>query len=97
MELKEIFLAQLDREAAASRKAVARVPEGHNDWKPHEKSMALGSLASLSATMLGWPVVMIERDELVLDDPSSEKFRTKPAATRGELVKTIGGKRRKRA
>lgn len=89
MELKEIFLAQLEREAAASRKAVERVPEGRNDWKPHEKSMALGPLASLSATMLGWPVLMIEQDELDLDAPSSEKFRTKPASTRAELVKAL--------
>jgi uncharacterized damage-inducible protein DinB len=89
MELKEMFLAQLEREAAASRKAVDRVPEGRNDWKPHEKSMALGPLAALSATMLGWPVLMIEQDELDLDAPSSDKFRTKPISTRAELAKTL--------
>lgn len=89
MELKALFLAQLDREAAASRKAVERVPEGHSDWKPHEKSMELGKLASLSATMLGWPVLMIERGELNFDDPASDKFRTKPIATRAELAKTL--------
>jgi uncharacterized damage-inducible protein DinB len=89
MELKKIFLAQLDREAAASRKAVERVPEGHSDWKPHEKSMELARLAALSATMLGWPVLMIEREELNLDDPASEKFRTKPIARRAELVKAL--------
>ena len=89
MELRKIFLAQLDREAAASRKAVERVPEGRNDWKPHEKSMAFGPLSALSATMPGWVVLMIERDELNLDDPASEKFRTKPMATRAELVKSL--------
>ncbi len=89
MELKKLFLAQLDREAAASRKAVERVPEGRPDWKPHEKSMELGKLASLSAVMPGWIVLMLERDELVLDDPSSAKFRTQPASTRAELVKML--------
>jgi len=89
MELREMFLAQLEREAVASRKAIERVPEGHNDWKPHEKSMELGKLASLSATMPGWPVLMIERDELNLDDPASEKFRTKPVATRAGLLKAL--------
>ncbi|MHB2009842.1 MAG: hypothetical protein ACYCOX_17605 [Acidobacteriaceae bacterium] len=72
MELKEILLAQLEREAAASRKVVEQVPEGKNDWKPHEKSMPLGYLAALVATMPGWVSFMIERDELNLDDPSSE-------------------------
>ncbi|MHB1674993.1 MAG: hypothetical protein ACYCSP_12175 [Acidobacteriaceae bacterium] len=74
MELKEILLAQLEREAAASRKVVEQVPEGKNDWKPHEKSMPLGYLAALVATMPGWVSFMIERDELNLDDPSSEGF-----------------------
>jgi hypothetical protein len=89
MELRKIFLAQLDREAAASRKAVERVPEGRNDWKPHDKSMAFGPLSALSATMPGWVVLMIERDELNLDDPASEKFRTKPMATQADLVKSL--------
>jgi uncharacterized damage-inducible protein DinB len=89
MELREIYLAQLDREATASRKAIERVPEGRSDWKPHEKSMELGKLASLSATMPGWLALMIERDELNLDDPSSEKFRTKPVETRAELARLL--------
>jgi hypothetical protein len=36
MTFKEFFLAQLEREAAHTRKAIERVPEGHNDFKPHE-------------------------------------------------------------
>ncbi len=89
MELKELFLAQLDREAEVTRKAVERVPEGRNDWRPHEKSMELGRLAAVVATMPGWPVLMIERDELNLDDPASEEFRTKAVATRSELLKSL--------
>jgi len=89
MELKEIFLAQLDREAALSRKAIEQVPEGKGDWKPHERSMELGRLAPLSATMLGWHVLTLDRDELNLDDPSStEAFRT-PPKTRAEMLKAL--------
>ena len=89
MELKEFFLAQLDREASATRKAIERVPEGRNDWKPHEKSMPMGYLAALVAGMPGWAAFMIEQDELNLDGPSSEKFKTKPVATRTELLKLL--------
>jgi uncharacterized damage-inducible protein DinB len=89
MELKDFFLGQLEREADASRRAIDRVPEGRADWKPHEKSMELGKLASLAATMPGWVELMIDRDELVLDAPSSDEFRTKPAETRAELVKSL--------
>ncbi len=75
MELKHMFLGQLEREAAAARKTIERVPEGHNDWKPHEKSMTLGYLAALVATMPGWAEFMIDRDELDLGDPSSDGLK----------------------
>ncbi len=91
MEMKQFFLAQLEREEAATRKVVDRVPEGRNDWKPHPKSMELGKLAALVATMPGWLVLMIERDELDLDDPASEKFRTKPLASQAELRQALAG------
>jgi uncharacterized damage-inducible protein DinB len=89
MTLKELFLSQLEREAANSRKAIERVPEGHNSFKPHERSMELGLLAALVANMLGWIMVMIERDELDLNDPANADFRTKPLATKAELLAAL--------
>jgi len=56
MKLTDVFLAELEREAASSRLTLERLPEGHNDWKPHPKSMPLGYLASLVATMPSWVV-----------------------------------------
>ena len=89
MELKNFYMGQLNREAEATRKAIERVPEGRNDWKPHEKSMPLGYLAALVASMPGWVALMIETDELNLDDPSSQALRAKPVATREELLKQL--------
>ena len=66
MNLSEILLAQLEREIDATRKAVERVPEGKADWKPHPKSMAMGYLSNLVATMFGWIAMMIENDHLDL-------------------------------
>jgi len=88
MLLKKFFLEQLDREAIAARKVVERVPEGQNTWKPHPRSMELGLLTALVATMPGWLTLMIDRDELDLDDPSGS-FRTKPLATRSELLHAL--------
>src|ERR1700760_4493822 len=85
MLLKKFFLEQLEREAVASRKVIERLPEGQNTWKPHDRSMELGYLAALVATMPGWPAFMIERDELDLDDPSGT-FRTKPMQSKAELL-----------
>ena len=89
MELKRFFLEQLEREIVSSRKAIERVPEGQNGWKPHERSMELGYLASLVATMPGWVALMIERDELDLNDPSGATFRTKSVGTREELLQLL--------
>src|SRR5260370_41524672 len=82
MELKRYFLEQLEREGVASRKAIERVPEGQNGWKPHEKSMELGYLASLVATRPGWVALMIDRDELDLPG-DGEPFPTPRAGRRG--------------
>jgi len=85
MLLKRFFLEQLEREAVASRKVIERLPEGQNTWKPHERSMELGYLAALVATMPGWPALMIDRDELDLNDPSGT-FRTKAVESREALL-----------
>src|ERR1700757_4027409 len=86
MKMTELFLAELEREAAGTRSTLQRVPEGRNDWKPHERSMPLGYLAALVATMPAWIALMIDRAELNLDDPSSEGFRTRAVATSAELL-----------
>jgi len=83
MELKKLFLEQLEREGEASRKAIERVPQGPNSWKPHTKSMELGTLASLAAGMPGWIGLIIRTNELDLAD--SSRPRPKPTTDRAEL------------
>jgi len=89
MILKDYFLAQLDREAASTRKTIERVPEGHNSFKPHPRSMEFGYLAALVAGMLGWISIMIDRDELNLDASDSEGFRAKPVDTKADLLLSL--------
>ena len=48
------------------RHLIERVPEGKNDWKPHEKSMPLGYLARLVADMPSWIAMAINQGELDL-------------------------------
>jgi len=89
MELKSYLLAQLESEAALTRKAVIRVPEGRNDFKPHPRSMPLGYLAALVASMPAWITLMIEHGELNLDDPASQGFRPNVAERNEELVAMV--------
>src|SRR5580658_11142396 len=53
ISLRQFFLDKLDREAVLVRKALDRIPEDLNDFKPHERSMELGYLAALVAGILG--------------------------------------------
>jgi uncharacterized damage-inducible protein DinB len=69
MKLNELFLGELDREAAITRRALERVPEGRDDWKPHDKSMPLGRLAGLVAMMPSWITMMIDKEEFDLNPP----------------------------
>lgn len=87
MELNSFFLQLLGRESAANRKVLERVPEGKNSWKPHERSMEMGYLAALVASMPGWIAMMIETEELNLDKPESQRFRTKSQDSTADLLK----------
>lgn len=89
MKLTELLLAGLEREAACTRSALRRVPEGHNDWKPHPQSMALGYLASLIATMPAWVAMMVNQDELDLKSPEAAKLRAPEWSRRAELVTAL--------
>ena len=89
MRLTELFLGQLEREAASTRRALERVPEGRNDWKPHEKSMPLGYLAALVATMPGWIAFMVKQDELDIASPEGAKFKPQAMRTSRELVAAL--------
>ena len=87
IKLTDLFLDELEREAASSRRALERVPEGHNDWKPHPKSMPLGYLAALVAQMPSWIVAMVKQDELDLKSPAAASFKVSSEwRTRSELV-----------
>jgi uncharacterized damage-inducible protein DinB len=66
MTLKDGLLGLFDREVAISRKVLAQVPEGKNDWKPHEKSMQFGYLAQLVATMPLWVAMVCDKPDLDL-------------------------------
>jgi uncharacterized damage-inducible protein DinB len=64
MDVTELFLAELDREVARSRRALENVPEGKHDWKPHERSMIFGYLTDMVATIPNWITMIINQDEL---------------------------------
>jgi uncharacterized damage-inducible protein DinB len=88
MEMTKFFTGQLEREVGASRKVLERVPEGRNDWKPHERSMPMGYLAALVAQMPAWIAMMLTTTELNLDDKAaSGNFQVKASESSEALLK----------
>jgi uncharacterized damage-inducible protein DinB len=85
LKLTDLLLADLEREAKGTRRALERVPDGRGDWKPHDKSMSLSQLATLVSGMPGWIEMMIDRDELEVVD-TGEGFRPPLLHTARELV-----------
>ena len=69
MSFRQMFAEEVDREAARTRRALEQVPRGRDDWKPHAKSMPLGRLAGLVASMPSWISLIIDQDELNLTPP----------------------------
>jgi uncharacterized damage-inducible protein DinB len=98
MKLTDLFLADLEREAESTRKALARVPEGRNDFKPHEKSMRLGYLAALVADLPSWIEFMVNDDEYSIVPPKGNEYgRGEPKTNNGLLAMLESGVERSRS
>ncbi len=82
MTLGQQFLTELEAEAPATRKCLERIPESLFEYKPHEKSMAMGYLALLVAEIPLWTHVMATTSEI--DFVTFNHFQAKTTA---ELVK----------
>ena len=89
MTFGETFLVELEREAASNRRILEQVPEGLNSWKPHPRSMELGYLASMVASMLGWIVMMIEQDSIDFAPVGGEPVRTPVQQGREALLREL--------
>ena len=89
MTMIEWFLAELDSEAAKSRRVLEQVPAGKRDWKPHERSMELGYLSDLVANIPSWVGMAITLDELDVAPKDGPQYKPAPLNTSAELVAAL--------
>ena len=83
MPINQSFLGELEHEFNTTRKVIARIPDDKLGWKPHERSMTAGELASHIAEMYSWCDATIKMDEIdlaPLDGPKWEGFKGKTTA-----------------
>ena len=66
MPLVDALLPEFDHEMTTTRKALERVPEDRFEWKPHAKSISLGSLAAHLANIPTWGTETLTKSEIDL-------------------------------
>jgi uncharacterized damage-inducible protein DinB len=89
MKVTELFLSELDREVDRSRRALEQVPEGKQDWKPHEKSMIFGYLADMVATIPTWITMIVKQDELDVAPPAGQQHPRTPKNSSREFIDAL--------
>jgi len=65
MTIPELLLLEFDEEMPSTRRMLERVPEASLTWKPHEKSMTLGRLASHVADLPNRCVAIVMTETFV--------------------------------
>jgi uncharacterized damage-inducible protein DinB len=85
MSFSKTLLPEFDEEMKNTRKLLECVPDGKFDYRPHEKSMTLGRLASHVAEMPSWAKTTLET-ELLEMEPGFKPFI---AQSRAELLQAF--------
>jgi uncharacterized damage-inducible protein DinB len=68
MAMKDGLLAEFDHEMGTTRRLLDRVPDAGLAWKPHERSMALGELATHLASLSSWGATILKEPSFDLTD-----------------------------
>ncbi len=76
MSAPAIPLKEFDQEMASTRRLLERVPGDKGEWKPHEKSFALGHLAQLVAWIPGWITKSLREPHIDLAQGVKYSFET---------------------
>jgi uncharacterized damage-inducible protein DinB len=100
MAIKDGILAEFDHEMATTRKLLERLPDDKLAWRPHDKSMSLGGLATHLSNLPNWGATILndlgfdlaEASPNVEEQPSRAAvlaaFDTSTRKTRAALDKT---------
>ena len=91
MGLSESLLPEFDNEMANTRKTLERVPHEKFDWKPHEKSTAMGGLATHLSNIPTWAVYTIDQDSLDLAPGGKPLPPAELANSQAELLASFDG------
>jgi uncharacterized damage-inducible protein DinB len=83
MAIKDGLLAEYDHEMGTTRRLLERLPDEKLAWKPHEKSMALGELASHLSNIPNWAGTILNEPAF---DLAAAPPNLTPKASRDEIL-----------
>ena len=86
MSISQSLLPELDQEAGTTHKLLERVPADKFDWKPHERSMTMGRLATHIAEMVGWISTTLTTEKLDFAPPGGQPMAPYVPKTTADLV-----------
>lgn len=79
MTIKETVLSEFDDEIAITRRVLSRLPDAAFAWKPHERSMSLGGLATHLARIPHWGTSILEHDGYDLAQAGTSSVPDEPS------------------
>ena len=85
MGLSNALLPEFDNEMQNTRKTLERVPDDRFDWKPHEKSTAMGGLAGHLANLPSWGSLAVDSDSFDLA-PGGQPVKTPPLSSGKDVL-----------
>jgi uncharacterized damage-inducible protein DinB len=85
MTLAERLLPELTQQLANTRKLLVAVPDGQNEFKPHEKSMLLNRLAGHTAELAGFAYFILTTPQINMGTPEDPR-KILRMNTRDELL-----------
>jgi uncharacterized damage-inducible protein DinB len=89
MTIKDLALADFDREMGTTRRFLERVPNDRLSWQPHDKSMTLARLAMHLAELPKGSLVVINDDGFEFAPPGGPPPARREATSSAEAVETF--------
>jgi uncharacterized damage-inducible protein DinB len=86
MPIKDLLLPEFDHEIAVTRRLLDRVPDDRLAWKPHDRSMSMGGLATHLSNLPTWSASILSETSFDLADAPPN---LSPLTSRAEILNTF--------
>jgi uncharacterized damage-inducible protein DinB len=86
MTMKDVLMVEYDHEVGTTRRLLERVPEEQLSWKPHDKSMTLGALATHLSHIANWAGALLNDTSF---DLAAAPPRLEAKSTRADILEAF--------